>query len=72
MMARYIIRSLGADIIVTKQLVNLLTGEFVPVYAPIDYFATMDDFINYVRILNEYVNKNTTEIPKSFKEAFGE
>ncbi len=61
-MDRYRITSFGADVVISKKMINLVTSEYVDQYMPLDYFATPEEFSKYVDLLiSERDKMNTPE-----------
>ncbi len=68
---KYRIDSFGADVVISKKIVNLLTGEYIDMYAPFDYFPTEEEFKEYLDMLNEHW-ETRSRIPDTYKKAFNE
>ncbi len=66
-MDRYRITSFGADVVISKKLINLKTSEYVDMYMPIDYFATPNEFNEYVDLLIATRDKMNPQVPECWK-----
>ncbi len=53
----------GGDIVILKQVINLLTSEWIDHYEQLDYFVSMEDFKEYV----EWLNSLIPQVPECWK-----
>ena len=68
---KYRIDSFGSDTVISRKILNPLTGDYMDKYYAFDYFATEGEFNEYLDMLIEY-REGRGSVPDSFKKAFNE